>query len=248
MSRRILIGRSIPQAGPLTRQIAELDITGVYQALLAFDKTPPPADFEDKLAAAQAVIVTSANAVGRLSELTRKRFLPILAVGDGTMRVARERGFADVASAQGDAAALLDLCRQRLRPEAGPVLYLRGREVAQDLAPALSQAGYAVEPVIVYSSEPVQQFRPAVERQLRQVSLEAAILFSPRGATNFVSLIRQAGLEYACAGMTLIAFSPAVAAAATDNMVWRLQLVCERPTIPALLSTLEQWRDGKFAG
>ncbi len=47
--------------------------------------------------------------------------------------------------------------------------------------------------------------------------------------------------------MTLIAFSPAVAAA-TGDMVWRLQLVPEKPTVPALLATLEQWRDGKFAG
>ncbi len=248
MNRRLLIGRSVRHVGPLARQIAERGITGVYQALLEISRIDPPGDFEDRLNVAQAVVVTSPNAVGRLAELTRKRFFPMLTVGDGTMRIARDLGFADVTSADGDAIDLLELCRKRLSPEAGPVIYLRGREVAQDLAQALSAEGYAIDPIVVYASDPAAQFRPQVEQQLRQASLEAALLFSPRGAANFVSLVRKAGVEYACAGMTLIAFSPAVAAAAATDLVWRLQLVTERPTIPALLSTLEQWRDGKFAG
>jgi uroporphyrinogen-III synthase len=247
MSRSVLVGRSVKQAGPLVPQIAERQITGIYQALLKIEKVPMPADMEERLSGAQAVVVTSANAVGRLAEITRKRFIPVLAVGDGTARAARSLGFADVASAQGDAAALLDLCRARLNKGRDSVLYLRGREVARDLAPVLVAEGYEVDPIVVYASEATPQFRPPVEQKLRQASIEAAILFSPRGAANFVSLVRQAGIDYTCAGMTLIAFSPAVAAA-TGDMVWRLQLVPEKPTVPALLATLEQWRDGKFAG
>ncbi|MGE0152611.1 MAG: uroporphyrinogen-III synthase [Reyranellaceae bacterium] len=248
MSRRVLIGRSLAQAGPLVEQVARLGVVGVYQALLQVEKFPAPADFEARLGQAQAIVVTSANAVARLGEYTRKRFVPVLAVGDGTARAARSLGFADVASAQGDAAALLQLCRKHLRPAEGSVLYLRGRDVAQDLAPALAADGYEIDPMVVYATEPVRQFRPPVERALKQANLDAAVLFSPRGAANFVSLVRQAGVEYACAGMTLIAFSPAVAQAAADDMVWRLRLVAEKPTMPALLATLEQWRDGKFAG
>lgn len=248
MTRTVLIGRSVKQAGPLVEQIAQRDIRGVYQALLQIERLPPPEDFEDRLAAAQAAIVTSANAINQLAQFTRKRFMPIMAVGDGTARQARTLGFADVASAHGDAGDLLTLCQTRLKPRAGTVLYLRGREVASDLAPPLTQSGYTVDPIVVYSADAVTQFRPPVEQQLRQASLEATILFSPRGAANFVSLVRQAGFEYACAGMTLIAFSPAVAKAATADLVWRLQLVPEKPTLPALLTTVEQWRDGKFAG
>ena len=248
MTRSVLIGRSVKQAGPLVEQIARLDIRGVYQALLQVEKLPPPADFEDRLAQAQAVIVTSGNAVGQLSHYTRKRFIPLLAVGDGTARQARALGFGDVASAHGNANDLLALCKARLQPQAGCVLYLRGREVANDLAPGLTEAGFQVDPLIVYTTDPTPEFRPRVEQQLRQASLEAAVLFSPWGAANFVSLVRQAGFEYACAGMTLIAFSPAVAQAATADLVWRLQLVTEKPTVPALLTARKQWRDGKFAG
>jgi uroporphyrinogen-III synthase len=247
MSRRILIGRSLKQAGPLVEQIARRDITGVYQPLLEIERIAPPADFEQRLDQAQAVIVTSGNAVGQLAQFTRKRFMKLLAVGDGTARLARDQGFVDVASAQGDALALLELCRKRLDPQQGRILYLRGREVAQDLEPLLTANGYTVDALVAYATEAVQKFRPRVEQQLRQVSLEACVLFSPRGAANFVSLVRQAGFDYACAGMTLIAFSPAVAQAAAEDMVWRLKLVAEKPTIPALLATLEQWRDGKFA-
>lgn len=247
MSRRILIGRSVSQAGTLADLIARRGITGVYQELLAIESIPVSGDFEDRLSGAQAIIVTSANAVGRLSDLTRKRYIPLLAVGDGTARIARAFGFGDVTSAQGDAEALLELCRKRLKPELGRVLYVRGREVATDLAPTLSTEGYEVDSITVYATEPTPELRPQVEQQLRQARLEATILFSPRGAANFVSLVRQAGVDYACAGMTLIALSPAIATAASE-LIWRLKLVPEQPTIPALLSTLEHWRDGKFAG
>jgi uroporphyrinogen-III synthase len=212
------------------------------------ERFPPPPDFETRLDEAQAAVVTSTNAMAQLGAYTRRRFLPVLTVGDGTARIARKLGFGDVTSAQGDGAALLELCRQRLRPKHGKILYLRAREVAQDLAPALTADGYDVDAMIAYAADPVRQFRPPVERGLKQVSIEATVLFSPRGAANFVSLVRQAGVEYACAGMTLIAFSPAVAAAATNDMIWRLKLVAEKPTLPAVLAILEQWRDGKFAG
>jgi uroporphyrinogen-III synthase len=248
MSRRILLGRSVAQAGPLVEKVARAGLTGMYQALLQVERFPPPPDFETRLNEAQAAVVTSANAVAQLAAYTRRRFLPLLTVGDGTARTARDLGFSDVTSAQGDGAALLELCRQRLRPKEGRILYLRARDVAQDLAPALTADGHDVDALIAYATDPVRQFRPPVERGLKQVSIEAAVLFSPRGAANFVSLVRQAGVEYACAGMTLIAFSPAVAEAASSDMIWRLKLVAERPTLPALLATLEQWRDGKFAG
>lgn len=248
MSRPVLIGRSLKQAGSLVERIAALGLTGVYQPLLELQRIEPSGDMEERLGEAQAVIVTSANAVMRLSELTRKRFMPLLAVGDGTAQRASALGFVHVASARGDSSDLLALCRQRLKPRGGSVLYLRGREVANDLAPQLSAEGFQIDPIVVYAMDSVPQFRPRAEQRLRQANIEAAVLFSPRGAANFVSLIRQAGFEYACAGMTLIAFSPAVAQAATQDLVWRLQLVTEKPTIPALLAMLEQWRDGKFAG
>ena len=248
MTRRVLIGRSLAQAGPLIEQVARAGLTGMYQALLQVEKFPPPTDFEARLNEAQALVVTSANAVAQLAAYTRRRFLPLLTVGDGTARMARNMGFGDVTSAQGDGTALLELCRQRLRPDEGRIIYLRARDVAQDLAPALAAEGYGIDAVIAYATDPVRQFRPPVERGLKQASIEAAVLFSPRGAANFVSLVRQAGVEYACAGMTLIAFSPAVAEAASSDMIWRLKLVTEKPTLPALLAMLEQWRDGKFAG
>lgn len=247
MSRRVLIGRSIAQAGPLVEQVARARLTGMYQALLQVAKFPAPPDFEERLNATQAAVVTSANAVAQLAAYTQRRFLPVLAVGDGTARVARSLGFGDVTSAQGDSAALFELCRQRLRVADGKILYLRARDVAQDLAPALAADGYDVDAIVAYATDPVRQFRPPVERGLKQASIEATVLFSPRGAANFVSLVRQAGVEYACAGMTLIAFSPAVAEAAAADMIWRLKLVTEKPTLPAVLATLEQWRDGKFA-
>ena len=75
------------------------------------------------------------------------------------------------------------------------MLYLRGREVARDLAPVLVAEGYEVDPIVVYASEATPQFRPPVEQKLRQASIEAAILFSPGvRPTLLVSFGRRASI------------------------------------------------------
>ncbi len=52
---------------------------------------------------AQAILATSANGVRALARRSRARDLPVFAVGPQTAEAAREAGFANVKSADGDA-------------------------------------------------------------------------------------------------------------------------------------------------
>ena len=126
------------------------------------------------------------------------------------------------------------------------MVYLRARDVAGDLAGTLAAGGFRTDEIVVYAAEPATALRPRLEQALREASVDGVLLFSARSADIFVSLVRQSGLENACASVVLLALSPAVAAA-TGDMLWRSRLVAERPNGAALLETLEQWRDGKFA-
>lgn len=246
MINRLIIGRSIAQTGPLTEQIAAAGFTALYQPMLKVVPQQPPEDLEARLGAAQAILLTSVNGVARLAELTRRRFVPVLTVGDATARRARAAGFPDVRSADGNVDSLAELCRTRLKPEEGPLVYLRARDVAGDLAGTLAAGGFRTDEIVVYAAEPATALRPRLEQALREASVDGVLLFSARSADIFVSLVRQSGLENACASVVLLALSPAVAAA-TGDMLWRSRLVAERPNGAALLETLEQWRDGKFA-
>ena len=246
MINRLIVGRSIAQTGPLTEQIAAAGFTALYQPMLKVVPQQPPEDLEARLGAAQAILRTSVNGVARLAELTRRRFVPVLTVGDATARRARAAGFPDVRSADGNVDSLAELCRTRLKPEEGPLVYLRARDVAGDLAGTLAAGGFRTDEIVVYAAEPATALRPRLEQALREASVDGVLLFSARSADIFVSLVRQSGLENACASVVLLALSPAVAAA-TGDMLWRSRLVAERPNGAALLETLEQWRDGKFA-
>ena len=246
MINRLIVGRSIAQTVPLTEQIAAAGFTALYQPMLKVVPQQPPEDLEARLGAAQAILLTSVNGVARLAELTRRRFVPVLTVGDATARRARAAGFPDVRSADGNVDSLAELCRTRLKPEEGPLVYLRARDVAGDLAGTLAAGGFRTDEIVVYAAEPATALRPRLEQALREASVDGVLLFSARSADIFVSLVRQSGLENACASVVLLALSPAVAAA-TGDMLWRSRLVAERPNGAALLETLEQWRDGKFA-
>ncbi|MGE0658133.1 MAG: uroporphyrinogen-III synthase [Reyranellaceae bacterium] len=246
MIGRLIVGRSVAQTGPLSEAIAAAGFTALYQPMLRIVTQTPPDDFDARLSAAQAVVVTSANAVRRLAEFTRKRFVQVLAVGDATAMVARSAGFVDTHSAQGDVRALAALCRRRLRPEGGKVLYLRAREVAGDLTAELGAAGFAVDEIVAYAAEPATALRPRLDAALRVASIDGVLLFSARSAAIFASLVRQAGLENACAGVVLLALSQNVAEA-TGDLLWRSRLVPAAPSGKALLETLTGWRDGTIA-
>ena len=96
-----------------------------------------------------AILLTSVNALSapsRWRRSGRSRALPVFAVGERTAQAAREQGFTDVTSAEGNVSDLADLVAARLTPPAR-LLYLAGEERAGDLAGALRAKGFAVETV-----------------------------------------------------------------------------------------------------
>jgi uroporphyrinogen-III synthase len=98
------------------------------------------------------VLVTSANAVRVLNpeQFAQLKDLPLVAVGGRTASAAREKGFANVTSADGDAENLAIEAAKIFRTARAPVLYLAGEDRAVDLAGALAAHGIRVETVAVY--------------------------------------------------------------------------------------------------
>ena len=95
------------------------------------------------------VIATSANAL-RTIDLAGHALLavPLFAVGEHTAEAARVAGFAKVTSADGDADALRDLLRARVKAKklkrSSRLLYLAGADLSRDLAGELGADGFDV--------------------------------------------------------------------------------------------------------
>jgi uroporphyrinogen-III synthase len=241
MRPRALIGRD--RDAPLQAALASRGIDSLCVRLLDIAAVAAP-DLAGRLARAQAVLLTSANAVPALAGARAGlpvADLPVLAVGDATAEAARDAGFTAVESARGDAAALAALARRRIERRsdrrAGPLLYLRGADVAGDLTQLLPE--FQIDQAVVYRATPVPTLAPAARAALRGDGLDLALFFSPRSAAGFVSLVRASGLGENCRKTALVALSPAVARAA--DLPWTAAYVAPHPSRPGMLAAVDRW-------
>src|SRR5690242_12242204 len=180
----VLITRPREDAAPFAAELAARGLTPVIEPLIAvrFD----PAAALDLDGGVQAVLFTSANGVRAFAARTPRRDLPALTVGDATAQEARAVGFATVESAGGDVAGLARLVRERLSPEAGPLVHAAGSEVAGDLASQLAGSGFTMRRAVLYAAAPVGALSREAAALLRSAEIGVASFFSPRTASTFV--------------------------------------------------------------
>jgi uroporphyrinogen-III synthase len=181
------------------------------------------------------VLVTSAHAIPAIP--TDFRSLPLFAVGDATAARARRAGFADVASARGDATDLAALVGTALAPGA-TLLLVTGRGLGHVLAKSLRGTGFAVIRRSVYAPVPVRRLPADVVNRLRTGRLRAALFFSADSAAQFSRMVTRITLQDIMANADAVAISPA-AAVALEALPWRRILVAARPNQDAMLALLQ---------
>ena len=185
----------------------------------------------------QAVLATSANGVRALSLRTKRRDVPVFAVGPQTAEAARALGFSGVFSADGDSVALAEFVAASLDPAKGPLLHAAGAETAGRLSQALNARGFSVETIVLYEAAPMEELPELAETVLREGTLDGALLFSPRSAKVFASLVADAKLEGACERIEAYCISAATAAALTPLTFSRVS-VAGVPNQDAMLALI----------
>jgi uroporphyrinogen-III synthase len=191
---RLLVTR--PRAEAL-RTAAELTLRG-HQALLAPVLTIEPAAAQFDPASFDAIIMTSGNAARALAAhpaFRHSRALPVFAVGGQTAQGARDVGFFEVVSAEGDAADLLALVRARWGSRGGRLLYLAGNDRSRDLAAELAVNKIHVETAVIYSANAAARLPDEAEHAIRNGSVEGVLHYSRRSAAIFLDCTDAAGLS-----------------------------------------------------
>ena len=148
-NRTIWVTRAEPGASATAARIRALGLEPIVQPLLA---VRPVADADIDLSGAVALAFTSANGVAAFAALSSERRLPVFTVGDATAIAARAAGFADVASARGDATALATALKARAADLRGVIVYPAATRPARDLAALIAGAGLALHEVAVYET------------------------------------------------------------------------------------------------
>ena len=175
------------------------------------------------------LVFTSVNGVAAVADAARAEGQTAWCVGPATAEAARAAGFL-VRQSGGDAQHLLADLRAA-RP-AGPLVHVRGRHVACDLASVLSAEGVSVRAVIAYEAQRCA-WDDGVVATLRAARRVVAPLFSPRAAAELsdrLGAVRPPDLR-------IVAISPACASRLPDDLR-ALSVVAARPDGDAMLRAL----------
>ena len=224
---RILVTRSEPGASETAERLKALGYSPVVEPLFAI------APIDVVVPAFDALAFTSANGVRRLAALSPRRDAPVFCVGARTAEAAREAGFANVSSADGDVSALGDLIEKQL-PMGVRLLHAGNEESRGDLSGRLIRAGIAAQFVALFRAEPVATPRPELARHLRgEPGFAAVLIHSPRAASILAEMIASAANP---SPIDAAAISPAAAAPLTG--LARRIAIASAPNEDAILSVL----------
>ncbi len=238
MSGAVLVTRAEPAASRTARRLAETGYAPVVAPLLEIAVNE---DAAPNLTGVQALLFSSANGARAFAQLAGRVEIPAFCVGDSTALAARQAGFSDVRSAEGDAEAMAMLARSMLDPRAGALLWASGADVARDITIGLRQSGFDARRAVVYRARMADRLPDAAVRALRGQALSAVLFHSARAAQAFVRLIDEAGLTARTESLAAICISARVADA-VRALPWRRVEIALAPDGEAMLTALEESR------
>jgi len=189
-----------------------------------------------------AVLITSANAARAVAAHPRKGELIALrlyAVGRRSAEAAREAGFADVVSADGDAADLARFVAAHGGASGAghPLLYLAGEDRAADLPGKLAAQGIAVATVVAYRAVVVTSLPSDVRAALADGAVDGVLHYSRRSADAFAALALAAGVDIK--SLRLLHFCLSAQVAAPLRQLGVATVVAAVPDEAALISLID---------
>lgn len=179
---------------------------------------------------------TSPNGVAAFAALSDKRHYMIYAVGDATADKAKALGFSYMASAHGDVDALAKLI---IADKPSSVVHYSGVHVAGDLVGALRAAGLEASRQIIYAAQAVADLPVAARQALAEHKRHAVLLYSPKGARTFLSVMQRGGFAGRYADMIMVSLSPNIDAALGQGTFFARH-IADAPNEAALISALER--------
>ena len=179
MTLRVAITRTLPDAERTAGRVRVLGAEPVLAPLISII----PCAYDTNVQDAQALLFTSASGVRAFPDARRLHAKSVLTVGDATAETAREAGFTNVRSADGDVTALAELAKAAFDPGAGKLVHIGGDHVAGDLAGTLRAAGFTIERRVAYAARAALTAPPAL-----LLPLDIVLFHSARAAETFVAL------------------------------------------------------------
>jgi uroporphyrinogen-III synthase len=182
----------------------------------------------------QVIVVTSNHAVRALARITKRRDLPLVAVGTATTATAHQEGFMQVATAGGNVELLCNYIAQRYAPQAGKIIYLSADVITMDISASLIAAGFDATHIIGYTTNEATELNASTLILLTSSAPAIVLFYSSRTAQIFTRL----AARYSPAALTAFTLSPAITASLNAHH-WQHIYTAEQPTQDSLLARIE---------
>ncbi|WP_339046550.1 uroporphyrinogen-III synthase [Candidatus Mesenet endosymbiont of Agriotes lineatus] len=186
------------------------------------------------------IISTSSNSIRALSKISQERSHSIITVGNGTMKVAKELGFTNVASASGNVSDLMLYIKEHY-PQEIKFLYARGKEISFDFKKALTEKGFTVEETILYESIDRIRLTKRCKEFLLANFIRGVLFFSTRTAKIFCSLVEKSNLLDHIRNITAYSMSEKI----TGNLAhyrWKNIITSSQSTQESMLNCIVKYK------
>ena len=149
-------------------------------------------DYENlKFSEFKGIIFTSSNAIKCLDVSSIDKNINCFCVGSITERKARNVGFQNVYSADGNVNNLKELILQNFSQKDGKLLYVSGEIISVSLDKDLISEGYSLQRLVNYSADPIEELNQKFIDELKSSMPDIVYVYSQNSAKNFLKLIKK---------------------------------------------------------
>ena len=142
----------------------------------------------------KAIIFTSSNAIKFLNLKKIDKKINCFCVGNATEKKARNSGFQNTFSAEGNVNNLKELILQNFNSSDGKLLYVSGELVSNELDKKLISEGYDVKRVVNYTVKHVENLNEDFVKKIKIKMPNIVYVYSQNSALSFLNLIKNYNL------------------------------------------------------
>jgi len=143
----------------------------------------------------KGIIFTSSNAIKFLNLKKINKKINCFCVGNATERKARNSGFQNTFSAEGNVDNLKELILQNFYSSDGKLLYVSGEIISNELDKKLISEGYDVERIVNYTVKHVENLNEDFVKKIKIKIPNVVYVYSQNSAASFLNLIKNYNLS-----------------------------------------------------
>ncbi len=187
----ILLTRPLEDCNDMILRFKSLGHTVSHMPVISVKKL----NYEDlNYSEFNGIIFTSSNAVKFFNIKLINKKINCFCVGNQTEKKARNFGFQNVFSAEGNVRNLKELILQNFNLSDGKLLYVSGEIISNDLDQQLVSEGYNVKRIVNYKVNTIDKFDENFINSLKLKMPDITYIYSQNSARSFLKLIKNYGL------------------------------------------------------